>query len=199
MKNHLRKRTDCVRIAQWICDEGWISTTYYARLDETFLVVGGNVTDAGVLRLIARILHEKVTRETGTPHPGWLPMSAVKVRSAEARTLLQTVLPELTGLKKTEAKAALEFFPPSGRLKGRHPTQEFMIPVWVAFARGVISHRNRTNPIPVTLAEEEALLQSWVEMRLNKGIWNRRHEARQKPNLDASMPVRSDTPDSGRG
>jgi DNA-binding XRE family transcriptional regulator len=185
IKEHLRKRIDRVRIAQWICDEGWISAIYDLKTNDTFLIVGGQMTDIAVLKVIAGILHESVTRGTGTPHYGWLPLSAVKVRSAEAYALLKAIRKELIGLKRLEAEAALKFFPASGFLKGRHPTDEFMEPIWRTYAKGVLSEWNKRSEVPVTAVEEEAILQSWMERRIKKGRWSKTPLAKRKPNLDA--------------
>ncbi len=173
IKCYLRKQSDRTRVAQWICDEGRISTIHDSELDETFLIVGGNMTDVEVLKRIAEILHEKATRDTGSPHPRWLPVSAVKVRSAEAYALLQAIHEELVGLKKMEAEAALGFFPQTGFLRGTHPTAEFMTSVWKAHGRNVIAEWNRRNPAPVSPAQEGLLLKTWLSNRLRKGKWNR--------------------------
>lgn len=186
VERYLRKRADRVRIAQWICDEGWISTIYDFKTNDTFLTVGGQMTDTAVLKVIAEILHESVTKVTKTPHYGWLPVSAVKVRSAEAYALLRTIQKELFGLKRLEAEAALGFFPASGFLKGRHPTDEFMIPIWRTYAKGVLSEWNKKRDAPVTGAEEDAMLQSWMKKRIKKGKWSKTPTVKRKPNLGGS-------------
>lgn len=146
------------------------------------------MTDVAVLRAIAEILHKRVTRDTGKPHPGWLPLSAVKVRSAEAYALLQAIRKELIGLKKMEAEAALEFFPSTGFMKGRHPTAEFLTSAWVRYGSTVIAEWNRTSPNPVSAAQESLLLKIWLRNRMRKGKWNRNAVVKRKPNLADSGP-----------
>lgn len=172
VKRYLRRRPDRVRIAQWLCDEGWISTIYDSKTDATYLIVGGDMTDVDVLNAIAGILHENVTRDRMARY-GWLPVSAVRVRTAEAYALLQALREELVGLKKMEAEAALRFFPPSGVLRGRHSTDEFMFPVWLTFAKRVIAEWDKKGSFPLTREERAGILDSWLGMRLRKGRWNR--------------------------
>ncbi|HEV2137317.1 MAG TPA: hypothetical protein VGR53_00575 [Nitrososphaerales archaeon] len=126
------------------------------------------MTDGYVLERIGGIVHEKVNNQTKTPTFGWMPLSYVKILSAEAYALLVSIRKELLGLKRMEAEAVLKFFPPSGYLKGRHTTDEFMMRAWKRYANGVVSKWSRRKRIPFSQAEREKLVESWIETRVRR-------------------------------
>jgi hypothetical protein len=102
-----------------------------------------------------------------------MPPSYVKILSAEAYALLVSVRNELLGLKRMEAESALKFFPPSGYLKGRHSTDEFMIGAWRVYAEGVVSKWSRRKRIPPSQAEQEKLVESWIVTRVKRARYFR--------------------------
>jgi hypothetical protein len=133
MKRRLSNEGDRRVVAQWIMDEGSISVAYFSRGDYTILIVCGSMNDYSVLALLSKILEVSIT-SSKSPSPTTLPMGAIRVQSARAYALLGELPPDLHGLKGQEARAALEFFPPSGLLRGRHTTDEFLLPAWKGFS-----------------------------------------------------------------
>ncbi|HEV2227059.1 MAG TPA: hypothetical protein VGR56_09695 [Nitrososphaerales archaeon] len=157
-----------------MCDEGAISTSYDLKNDNTYLTVGGGMTDVHVLGKLGEIIHERVKNQTKTPRFGWMPLSYIRIHSAEAYALLLTIKNELVGLKRMEAEAALRFFPASGYLKGRHSTDEFMLKAWRKYADSVISRWSLRKPAPLTTVEKKRLVESWMEKRIRRARYFRR-------------------------
>lgn len=138
------------------------------------------MTDVHVLDKLGEIIHERVNNQTETPRFGWMPLSFVKVHSAEAYALLSAIKDELVGLKRMEAEAALSFFPPSGYLKGRHSTDEFMMRAWRKYAESVISHWSIRKKAPLTSVEKEQLVESWIANRVRRARYFRRKSRNTK-------------------
>jgi DNA-binding XRE family transcriptional regulator len=180
VRGYLTKAVDRVRIAQWLCDEGAISTSYDLINDNTYLTVSGCMTDVHVLDKLGEIIHERVNNQTKIPRFGWMPLSFVKVHSAEAYALLLAIKNELVGLKRMEAEAALSFFPASGYLKGRHSTDEFMMNTWRNYAESVVSHWSIRKQAPITTAEKEKLVESWIANRVRRARYFRRRTRNTK-------------------
>jgi hypothetical protein len=167
IKRRLEGDSERCRVAQWIMDEGSISVAYFKRGDYTMLIVCGSMNDYEVLGLISDILDARIT-SSKAPGPTTLPMSAIRVQSGRAYALLEVIGPYLAGLKAMEAKAALEFFPSSGLLRGRHTTDEFFVPIWEGFSLQVLkswNSRRRTK-----MLDEEIVARSvkWVEGRVRR-------------------------------
>jgi len=81
---------------------------------------------------------------------------------------LEVIAPHLEGLKAMEAKAALQFFPPSGRLRGRHTTDEFLLPVWKDFALNTLSSWNSRRRVKIRQEEILVRAEKWVEGRTRR-------------------------------
>jgi len=163
---------DRVRIAQWICDEGTISTSYDLKGDNTYLAVGGSMVDGYVLEEIGKIVNGRVNNLTKSPRLGWMPMRYVRLHSAEAYALLAGIRNEL-GLKRFESEAALYFFPPCGYVHGRHSTDEFMLEAWHKYAEGVVSSWNRMSKVPLLPEEVNKIIGSWIESRVKRARYFR--------------------------
>ena len=166
IKQRLSDRERC-KVAQWLMDEGSVSVAYFTRGDYTVLLVCGSMCDYGVLGSISAILDVAIT-SSKPPSPTCLPMGAVRVQSARAYSLLEVIAPHLEGLKAMEAKAALQFFPPSGRLRGRHTTDEFLLPVWKDFALDTLSSWNSRRRVKIRQEEILARAEKWVEGRTRR-------------------------------
>jgi hypothetical protein len=173
MTSYLSNQVDRVRLAQWICDEGTVSASYDLKNDNTYLVVGGSMTDSFVLEEIGRVTHERVSNETRTPTFGWMPMRYVRLYSAEAYALLVCIHDELLGLKRYEAEAALKFFPPCGYLHGRHSTDEFLKEAWRLYAEGVVRQWNGSRQKPISQAEMTRMVETWIELRVKRARYFR--------------------------
>ena len=163
---------DRVRIAQWLCDEGTISTSYDLG-DNTYLAVGGSMVDGYVLEEIGRIVNERVNNLTKSPRLGWMPMRYVRLHSAEAYSLLSCIRSELLGLKQFEAEAALRYFPPCGYVHGRHSTDEFMLAAWRKYAQGVVSGWNVMKKVPLAVGEVNKMIESWIDSRVRRSRYFR--------------------------
>jgi hypothetical protein len=159
---------DRVRVAQWLVDEGSISTSYDAKNDNTFLTVSGAMVDIDTLNVVGRILGSNVNCERYPSHLGWLPMSCTKLRSAEAYALLKSLRGELLGLKAMEAVAALAYFPASGYLPGRHTTDEFLLPVWKLYSSRVVTEWNKKRRLQLTEDQLERMAKAWVSSRVKR-------------------------------
>jgi hypothetical protein len=167
IKRLMAKNEDRQTIAQWLVDEGSVSVAYLRRDDLTSLIVCGSMNDFDVLTRISTILGKPITCSK-SPSASVLPLGMVRVHGAKAFALLQILLDSLFGLKAMEAKAALEFFPPSGSLKGRHTTDEFMIPVWREFALRTLKAWNSRRRLKMEPDEIERLSETWVEGRIRR-------------------------------
>jgi hypothetical protein len=108
-------------------------------------------------------------------------MGAVRVEGPRAYALLQAVLPKLLGLKKSEAEEALAFFPSTGRMKGRHTTDEFLLPIWKRFAIDTLRQWNSRRREKHTDTELNDLARTWVEGRIRRA----RRFIRSQPTTDA--------------
>jgi hypothetical protein len=173
MRARLANPLDRVRVAQWICDEGTISTSFDAVNHSTYLTVGGSMVDGYVMQEIGRIIHERANNETTRLHPGWLPMRYLRIHSAEAYALLSEVYNELLGLKKLEAEAALGYFPPWGYVKGRHTTDEFMAQAWRQFAEFSVLRWNEMRKVPLARDKLGQAMESWFRLRIRRSRYYR--------------------------
>jgi hypothetical protein len=67
-----------------------------------------------------------------------------------------------------EAKAALLFFLPSGSLRGRHTTDEFLVPVWRVFAKAILKAWSARRRQKLTVDEIRGMTETWVEGRFKR-------------------------------
>jgi len=155
------------RLAQWLMDEGSVTVAYFAQSNDTVLVVCGSMNDYAVLSKISEILGSPIT-SSGVPSTQSLPGGAVRVEGARAYALLQVVLPRLLGLKKSEAEAALAFFPNTGRMKGRHTTDEFFLLLWKQYAIDTLRQWNSRRRAKRSDDELQDLAKTWVEGRIRR-------------------------------
>lgn len=163
----LEDRSDRIRVAQWIVDEGTVGLTYFARTDYTSLLVCGSMNDCDAIRAISSILQTpSVCSKSG--HLTTLPLQGVRMLSSKAYVLLEILLPEMQGLKAMEARAALSFFPRTGIITGRHTTDEFMVPVWEEFARSSLKSWNAKRRQKLANDELEIRVRAWVEGRIRR-------------------------------
>ena len=165
--HQLKNETDRVRIAQWIMDEGSVSVTYFWRGDYTSLLVCGSMNDYSVLSELAKLLNVPIV-SAKLPELTRLPMGSIRVRSGTAYALLELVSPYLVGLKAKEAKAALDFFPRKGTVKGRHTTDEFLRPAWIEHATSSLSEWNKRRRTPEKRTTLDDLAKSWVAGRVRR-------------------------------
>ncbi len=177
MKRLLTRRTHRVRVAQWLADEGTITTIYDKKNNSTYLSVAGQMTDLFALEEISKIMGTRVNNGTTVPVDGWMPMSYVRVNGAEAYVLLETIRSQLIGLKGMQAEEALKYFPKSGLMKGRHSTDEFMMPAWNRYAIGVLLRWNQRRPAPLSTETLQQLAASWIAARVKRA---RRYRDRNK-------------------
>ena len=176
VRGYLSKLEDRTRVAQWLCDEGVISTTYDSKNNNTYLVVGGAMVDDHVLEEIGRILHERVNNQTKDPKPGCLPLKYVRIHSAEAYSLLDCIVNELLGLKRFEAESVIGYFPPSGIVKGRHSTDEFMFDAWVQYAEEIVSRWAKSNRTAVSDVVAKSVVRSWLSSRVARARYFRKDD-----------------------
>jgi len=167
LKQRLVNDGDKRTIAQWLMDEGSVSVAYFRRGDYTMLIVCGSMNDYQVLSELSRILETTIT-SSKAPGPSTLPMGALRVQSARAYALLSILETHLVGLKAMEAKEALQFFPPSGILRGRHTTDEFLVKTWRAYAKGCYFEWNKRRRIKSSSDDMERLAAAWVEGRIRR-------------------------------
>jgi hypothetical protein len=167
MKRRLTSDIDKRTISQWLMDEGSVSVTYFAKGDYTILLVCGSMNDYAVLSSISRILDVPIT-SSKAPGQSTLPMGSLRVQSARAYVLLEIILPHLVGLKAKEAEAALKFFPPTGLLRGRHTTEEFLLNVWKEFAIDSFHEWNMRRRVKIREGEIIARVHKWVEGRVKR-------------------------------
>lgn len=167
MRQRLSNIEDQNRVAQWLMDEGSVSLAYLLRTDRTILLVCGSMNDYDVLTKISTVLGAPMT-SSKVATTTTLPMGAVRVQAARAYTLLEILLPRLVGLKAMEAAAALNFFPPSGLIGGRHTMDEFLTPVWWKFAQRCMAEWNSRRRVKASDAELENWTRAWVEGRIRR-------------------------------
>ncbi len=167
IRQRLSRVEDQDRIAQWLMDEGSISVCYYGPSDITQLLVCGSMNDYSVLSQISKILGAPIT-SSRAPQATTLPMGAVRVQSARAYALLELLRPRLVGLKALEATAALSFFTPPGRVKGRHTTDEFLASVWRAYAINTLLEWNLRRRMKIGPGEINVRAKTWVEGRIKR-------------------------------
>lgn len=123
------------------------------------------MNDHRSLSAIAKILHTPIC-SSRTPKPSVLPHVKIRIQTARAYAVLRIVDSHLTGLKKMEADAALEFFPPCGFVSGRHTTDEFLSAVWEGFARRTLTDWNSHRREPLSCHELDTLAKSWLQGRI---------------------------------
>lgn len=150
------------------------------------------MTDTYVLREIARLIHERVNNQTKKPRSGWMPLAYVRVHSAEAYAMLGAIRKDLLGLKRLEAESALNYFPQSGYVKGRHSTDEFMRGAWREYSKRVISDWNERSGNRVTEDEEQELVRAWIATRSRKSTYYRMNSVKRKPNQGGLFHVHVD-------
>lgn len=158
---------DQEKVAQWLMDEGSVSVAYFGPTDSTILLVCGGMNDFDVLSQIGRVLGVPIT-SSRLPSLTTLPMGAVRVQGPRAYALLQALVPRLLGLKELEAREAMRFFPPSGKVKGRHTTDEFLSNVWLEHARKSLFEWNSRRRVKLGSEELEARAKAWVEGRIRR-------------------------------
>jgi len=165
VKEALASSGDRIRVAQWVMDEGSVGVTYFSRTDLTSLLVGGGMNDFEAINAISTVL--KTPYECSrTSHSTALPMMGVRMSSAKAYALLETILPHMYGLKAMEAKEALVFFPSSGILRGRHTTDEFLSSVWKEFAITSLRSWSARRRQHLSVEEIQKRAEAWVEGRI---------------------------------
>ncbi|MCS4539415.1 MAG: hypothetical protein HYU03_01820 [Thaumarchaeota archaeon] len=163
---------DRARLAQWLVDEGTVSVSYDAVQNTTRLVVAGAMTDVEAISRIAGILNAPVTNTGVNFDRPILPAFSIVLRSAEAYAVLRILQTELVGLKAEEAEAALAYFPPSGYMRGRHTTDEFLLPIWRDFATGVVHRWNARKKLPLDGDSLTKIVDRWMEGRINRARRN---------------------------
>jgi hypothetical protein len=167
MRQRLASDLDKCKISQWLMDEGSVSVAYFAYGDYTILLVCGSMGDFDVLSSISSIVGTPIT-SSKAPSITTLPMGAIRVQSARAYALLETILPFLVGLKAKEAEAALSFFPPSGLLRGRHTTDEFLAGTWGEYARKNLLAWNMKRRVRFSEEKIGVIAKAWVEGRIRR-------------------------------
>jgi hypothetical protein len=168
-------------------DEGSVSICYTKLSDLTQLLVCGSMNDYFVLSRISSILGAPiVSSAVGTSTR--LPNGAVRVQSARAYALLRLIRPHLIGLKAAEADAALEFFPRSGVVRGRHTTDEFLTHVWREHALNTMMEWNSRRRVKITQAKMSERVANWVEGRVRRA---RRFIDEPKKSLQSASVVLS--------
>ena len=167
MRERLDTTADQDELAQWLMDEGSISVAHSIQKDTTILLVCGSMCDYEVLSRISRILGAPIT-SSKVPFVTALPMGAVRVQGARAYAVLQILLPKLVGLKRMEAEEALRFFPPSGIVRGRHTTDEFLAKAWKEHAHKTLHEWNSRRRIKASEGELNSLARTWVQGRIRR-------------------------------
>ena len=167
VKKCLEKEIDRIRVAQWVTDEGSVGVTFMSRMDYTAMLVCGGMNDNDAILAISSILQTPFNCSR-SGKSGTLPMLGVRMVSAKAYALLTILLPYMSGLRALEGKAALAFFPPSGTLRGRHTTDEFLIPVWREFADASLKSWNAKRRQSLPDNELKAMARDWVNGRIRR-------------------------------
>jgi hypothetical protein len=167
VKMCLVDRSDRIRVAQWIMDEGTVGVTYFPRNDTTSLLVCGNMNDCDAIRVISSILQMPPVC-TRSSRLATLPLQGVRMPSSKAYVLLEILLAEMQGLKAMEARAALSFFPRTGIISGRHTTDEFMVPVWKEFAINTLRSWSARRRQKLSEVEMKDMAREWVEGRIRR-------------------------------
>jgi len=161
----MSRSEDRSMVSQWLMDEGSVSVCYSRQYDSTQLLVCGSMNDYEVLSRISEVLRVAIS-SSKSPSLTTLPMGAIRVQSARAYALLEVLLPNLVGLKAKEATAALAFFPPSGKMAGRHTTDEFLFHVWKTYALKTLLEWNSRRRVKISQEEIESRGTSWLESRI---------------------------------
>jgi len=180
VRQRLSLKYDRVKVAQWLMDEGSVSVAYFRRGDYTILLVCGSMNDYSVLDSISEILDTPIS-SSKTPGMTTLPMGAIRVQSARAYALLEVIGPHLVGLKALEAKAAIQFFPASGILRGRHTTDEFLLSAWKEFSLESLNQWNARRRAKTSQQEVLARAERWVEGRVRRARRFVDAQAKQRP------------------
>ena len=154
-----------IKVAQWIIDEASISVAYHSRYDKTSLLLVGAMNDVRAMESMAAKLDVEVI-SGAIPPGGTLPMHVIRLQGSRAYCLLELLSNELEGLKASEAKAALAYFPPSGIVEGKVTTDVYFERVWRDFASESIEAWNKKRKKKVSVVQMESLLESWVGNRI---------------------------------
>jgi len=152
-------------VAQWIVDEASITVAYNRRFDTTSLMVIGAMYDSKTMELIAQDLDVKVFSGT-EPIFSRLPTHVIKVQGPKAYSLLGILSRELSGLKASEAKVVLTFFPTSGLLRGKVTTDQFMESVWKEFAIECVESWNRRRKDKKAPDQLQGIIDAWIHNRV---------------------------------
>jgi hypothetical protein len=166
-RRQLLRNADLDKLAQWLMDEGSVSVCYFGPTDITLLLVCGSMNDYEVLSQISGTLKTAIV-SSKAPGPATLPMGGVRLQSTKAYALLEVIGDRLVGLKASEARAALRFFPPSGRVKGRHTTDEFLVPVWKDYAAHALNEWNSRRRVKMGEDELKERAETWVKRRIRR-------------------------------
>jgi hypothetical protein len=153
-----------VRVAQWITDEASITVAHNLRFDTSSLMVVGAMNDFSAMEAIAKELEVTIISGAAPPR-GRLPTHIIKVQGARAYSLLSLLSKELTGLKALEGRVALDFFPPSGIVKGKLTTDVFMATAWKQFARESVEVWNSKRRKKLSPLEIEDMIEAWIVNR----------------------------------
>ncbi len=166
--------------------EAFVPVTVLA--DDLVLVDWGPMTMTisvyiGAIDAIAKELRVNVV-SGAAPTKARLPTHIISLQGARAYSLLSIVSEELTGLKALEAKAALEFFPPSGTMKGKITTDVYLATAWRDYAMRSVVAWNRKRRTKLSPSQIQDIVEAWI---LNRTARARRGLAR------TSEHSRSDT------
>lgn len=167
LERRITDSEDKLRVAQWLMDEGSVTVTHFKRTNLTSLVVCGSMNDFDVLTSISIVLGAPITCFR-SPTPTALPLGGVKVQSAKAFALLRILSGYLVGLKAMEAAAALRYFPPSGTLRGKHTTDEFLVPVWRSYAIQTLTAWSAKRRVKMTEQEILGRAETWIQGRVKR-------------------------------
>lgn len=167
LRRRLTNNEDTRAVAQWLMDEGSVSVAFFKRGNYTILIVCGSMNDYHVLSVLSVILETPIT-SSKAPGATTLPMGALRVHSARAYALLGILEPRLVGLKAMETRAALHFFPPSGLLRGRHTTDEFLVPIWKDYALQTLIAWNSRRRVKLDQQDLEKRATQWVTGRIKR-------------------------------
>ncbi len=140
------------------------------------------MNDYSAMEVIANELWTTIISGAAPPR-GRLPTHVIKVQGARAYSLLGLLSKELTGLKALEGRAALDFFPPSGIVKGKLTTDIFMATVWMQFARQSVEVWNSKRRKKLSPLQIEDMIEAWT--------LNRTARARRGLNQDGGARVQT--------